>query len=182
MRWFFHTSNSVAVCTNVESTGSNDANPVVIHRHRIFSPIHTADTVPSTNLLTITMHELHRGLNIPILLPTQLQNTNFQRHVGNRLQVPRRILRRYSINEFIIVLRVHRRDLFPADRPTNDFNMHPMPRRIRMPQHIHLTGAVPGRKLLVVDDADINLSSLHAVPRWVVRKQHGTVESAFAVV
>ena len=121
-----------------------------------------------TNMLPVTMHELHRWLNTPVLMPAQLQNTDRQRHICHGLQVPGRILRCCLILEFVLVHRVHRRDLFSLGRPTNDFNLHPMPSRIRMPQHIHLTGTVPGRQLFAVDDADIS-RIMHAVSGWIVR-------------
>ena len=121
-----------------------------------------------TNMLPVTMHELHRWLNTPVLMPAQLQNTGRQRHIRYGLQVPERILRRGVILERILVLRVQRRDLFSPDRPANDFDMHPMPGRIRMSQHIRRTSTVPGRKLFAVDDADIR-RIMHAVSGWIVR-------------
>ena len=79
------------------------------------------------------------------------------------------------------MLRVQPRDLFSSHQPTHIHHLHRMPGRLRVPQHISGACCVPGWQLFVVDDADIHIH-MHAVPRWIVRKQHGTVESAVAVV
>ena len=94
--------------------------------------------------------------------------------------MPPRILRSY-FQHIIIMLRMHFGNLFPIDQPTHIHHLHRMPGRLRVPQHISGACCVPGWQLFVVDDADIHIH-MHAVPRWIVRKQHGTVESAVAVV